>query len=1215
MKVTNFKKVNLILGWLCFLISFTVYYLTAEPTVSFWDTGEYITTSAKLQVGHPPGAPLYQMLGAIFSYVNLGFYIIIMGLLIVITSLIKKKELKQGLRIILGSIILFWFFKTPFEKEEIGFAMNLMSGFASALTIAFMYWSIVLLLKKITSKIKESLNKQFSISVAAFIGSLSFTFTDTFWFSAVEAEVYAMATLIMAVLFYLGLRWESDMDKPRGNKWLLLICFVIGLSFGVHFMGLLTIPAIVMIYYFKNQKKILQYLNIPPLIGFLSANIIGLGILMAIFKLLLPGTLKFFSAVELLFVNDFGLPFNSGTLAAFIFIGFAFYYSIYYTRKKGLVNTNTLAHCLLFIFIGFSSWLILPIRANADVVVNENDPSNARELLAYYNLEQYPKTYLFYGPLFTDQYSGLDKENPYKDDNPKYQKDSKKGKYVIVNDYKDAIQNYNSEHASILPRMWSSEHAKNYLNYTGYLDFEIKSKYRNESQLIQLVKTVKNEINNNEIDYENFHNFLKQYGQYLDVEKPSFGDNLKYLFNYQIGYMYWRYFMWNFSGRQDDIQGKMNMNGNWISGIDFIDEWHLGKDSYIGFKWKEFKFGNNIEFSLPYPAIFNGLSQKNLPDTVVNNKARNTYYMLPLLLGLIGLYFLFKTNKEYFWILLIFFVFTGIAIQVYTNVRPFEPRERDYSVVGSFYVFSMIIGLGVFYISTIPKKIRNWALAQKILDIKYIAAGSIFIWFLLCLYHAIFWWEWISSRVLWLIVLIAGAFLLATLFSKKIISKEIKNLSFILTFILCLTIGPVNLAINNWDDHDRSGRYTAYDMAVNYLKSCDENAILFTIGDNDTFPLWYAQEIEGIRTDIRVVNTSLLSTDWYINQMKRKAYDSDPIPSSLSSDKYRYGTRDYILKEETTTDTIDIDLMLDFVTRDDEEWKYGTLLKKSGYDVSGIRSQDYNANFLPTENIRIPVNIENVLKNNIVGEENRGKIEKEIFIKINSPAIYKNRLIMLDIIANNNWERPIYFSGGAFGDEDYIWMKEYLQLDGMCYKLVPIKTSIENPYELGMIDSDKMMSIVENWNWTSSKNKGVYYDVESRRNSITYRSNISRLVKQLVRENKFQDAEMLIEMCMEKLPIDEFGYYTILEPFIQSYYDLGKPEKARKLFDDIATKYQQNLYYFSKLNDTNKNRFIEEIYTDIERYKSLVDLIVINENEEFSEIKLKQFEAYIDLFM
>jgi hypothetical protein len=423
--------------------------------------------------------------------------------------------------------------------------------------------------------------------------------------------------------------------------------------------------------------------------------------------------------------------------------------------------------------------------------------------------------------------------------------------------------------------------------------------------------------------------------------------------------------------------------------------------------------------------------------------------------------------------------------------------------------------------------------------------------------------------------------------------------------------------MNNWDDHDRSGRYTAYEMAVNYLESCDKNAILFTIGDNDTFPLWYAQEIEGIRTDVRVVNTSLLSTDWYINQMKRKAYESDPIPSSLSSEKYRHGTRDYIIKEEISQDTVDVNVFLDFITQDEKEYKYGEILKRQGYDVAGLRSQDYNANFLPTENVRIPVNIDNVINNNIVSEKYSDLIEEEIFIKIKSQALYKNRLIMLDIIANNNWERPIYFTGGAFGDEDYLWMKDFLQLDGMCYKLVPIKTPIDksNPYEMGMIDSEKMISIVDKWNWGVEDTKNIYLDVESRKNSITYRSNISRLVNQLIFENKLIEAEKIIDKCMEKFPTNKFGYYTLLEPFINSYYEIKKEEKARKLFDEIAEKYQEKLFYYSGLDNSNKNKYAEEIYTDIERYRSLVDVMINFEDGEFLETRMQEFNNYLDLFL
>ena len=1074
MSEISFNKWNNILGWLCFISAVIIYGLTAEPTVSFWDSGEYILSASKLNVGHPPGAPLFQMLGAFFSIFAI-------------------------------------------EQSQIGFIMNLMSGVASAFTVLFMFWSISILLSKISSSLKSKTDNYLTILISSFIASLSFIFTDTFWFNAVETEVYAMATLIMSLLFYLGLRWEQEMHLPKGNRWLILISFVVGLSFGVHFMGLLTIPAIGLIYFFKNYKPI-------TIKKFILANVVVVGILMFVFKLLAPNVLRYFSVLEVFFVNSVGLPFNSGTVIAGILLVTFFYNLLNYTIKNNLKTLNTVSLCVLFILIGFSSWIMLPIRANSDVVINENDPADARQLLAYYNLEQYPKTHLFYGPLFTDQYSGLDEENPYKDDKPKYEKDLTQNKYVIVNNYKNASQNFNSEHASILPRMWSSEHASNYLRYTGFLDYEVKKKYRNQAEakeLIDLVNDFKTRTYQGDVDYEEHHKFLKNYGTYLDIEKPSLISNVKYLIQYQLGYMYWRYFMWNFSGRQDDIQGRMDMHGNWISGLDFIDEIHLG------------------------------LSQENLPSDVAQNKSRNKYYMIPFIIGLIGLYFLYNKDKELFWTMLVFFIFTGIAIQVYTNVRPFEPRERDYSVVGSFYVYCIWIGFGIFSI------IRS---AEHFINSKYTK---------------------------------------------------------LLTIPVFLLILPINLASSNWDDHDRSGRYTARSMAIKYLESCEPNSILFTIGDNDTFPLWYLQEIEGVRTDVRVLNTSLFNTDWYIDQMKRKAYESDPIPSSISHDKYRYGTRDYIIKEVTTLDTIDIKTFIKFVTQDDDKYKYKSLLQKQGYETNYMREQDLNANYLPSESIRIPVDKESVLKNNIVDNNLSDEIVDEIIIKIKGQALYKNRLMMLDIIAENNWERPIYFTGGSFGDDDYLWMKDYLQLEGLCYKLVPIKTTIDqtNPYEMGRVNTEKMYSMVKDWDWGTNGDMDIYFDVESRKNSITYRSNIARLINQLILENKKVKAEEITDIVIENMPVNIFGYYTLLESYIESYYKLENKEKARGLFSEIANKYKENLFYFSNLKDENKNRYAEEIYTDIERYRSLVGVIISYEEGKFLEKQMEDFNYYLELFI
>ena len=1071
MRDFNFKKWNLILGWAAFTLAFVVYAMTVEPTVSFWDTGEYILTSSKLEVGHPPGAPLFQMLGAFFS--------------------------------IFAS-----------EPAQIGLVLNMMSAAASAFTILFMFWSIVLLLKKLTSSGSESNpNAQVGILGAAFVGSLAFAFTDSFWFNAVETEVYAMATLIMAVMFYLGLRWQNEMHTPKGNRWLILISFVVGLSFGVHFMGLLTIPAIGLLYYFKNYKTI-TFKN------FIIANVAVVAILLFVFKLLAPNILRYFSALEIFFVNSVGLPFNSGSIIAFILLVLAIYLGLKYTKSKGLVKFNTGLLCVTFIVIGFTTWLMLPIRANANVPVNENNPSSARELLAYYNLEQYPKTRLFYGPQFTDQYAGLDENQPFIDDKPKYEKDLKAGKYVVVNDYVNAIQNYNGDHGSVLPRMWSTEHAVNYMRYCGFLEFSIKSEYKMQNEFRSLVDTFETSLAEGEIDYEGYHDFLRTYGRYLDIEKPSLIDNIYYLFDYQIGYMYWRYFMWNFSGRQDDIQGKMDLHGNWMTGINFIDTYLLG------------------------------ITQENLPSDVSNNKARNSYYLLPFLLGLIGLLFVFNRDKKVFWTMLVFFLFTGIAIQVYTNVRPFEPRERDYSVVGSFYVFALWIGIGVYAI-----------------------------------------YDWLST------------------YSKsKLIAPAIS--------LLCLAAVPGILISQNWDDHDRSNRRTAHAMAVNYLESCDPNAIIFTIGDNDTFPLWYAQEIEGIRTDVRVVCTSLFNVDWYIDQMKRKAYESEPIPSKLPHDKYKWGTRDYIIKEVVTKDTLDIDQFIDFVTSDDKRTKYGHVLKQQGYDTAGQRNQDLGANYAPTEHVRIPVNKENVLRNGIVPLKDAAKIVDYIDIKIEDQAIYKNRLMMLDIIAENNWERPIYFSGGAFGDDDYIWMKDYLQLDGFAYKLVPIKTPIadNNPFDMGRIDSEKMYQLVKNWKWGNSGNLDVYHDVETRRNSITYRGHIARLIETLINENELEKAEEIADLAMEKMPVDIFGYYTFLEPFIGAYYEVKAKEKARNLYKNVTLKYQESLTYYSRVSERNQSKYIQTIYSDIERYKSLVDTISLYEEEGFIKIEMEKFNGFLRLF-
>jgi len=1058
---------NRIIAGVVFSIALITFGLTVEPTASFWDAGEYIATSAKLQVGHPPGAPLFQMMGAFFALFGTG-------------------------------------------PEKIALMVNLMSVFSSAFTILFLYLTLILLLRKLPSFTKiDSISEAITFFGSASIGALAFCFSDSFWFNAVEAEVYAMATCILSALFWMALRWEKEMNSPRGDRWLLLISFVIGLSFGVHFMGLLTIPAIGMLYYFKNNEKV-------TFKGFIVANVISVAILLFIFKLLLPSTLALFGKMEVFFVNQVNLPFNSGTLITGILFILFFYYGLRFSKARNYVNLNTGILCVLFVLLGFSSWIMLPIRANANTVINENSPSDARQLLAYYNLEQYPETKLFYGPMFSDMYAGQDESEPYIDDKPKYERNDKTGRYVIVNNWENARINANGKHKGILPRLWSTEHAENYINFTQPLAFSIRPEYRGSQELRDRVAEFRQEAAEGQLSGEEYHRFYKTMARYLEIEKPTFWSNLYYFFTYQVDYMYVRYFLWNFAGRQDDVQGNYNiLHGNWISGIPFIDEIRLGNQSKIS-------------------------------EDATNNKARNTYYFLPLILGLMGVFFLYQQDKKRFWVLLLFFLFTGLALKVYLNERPFEPRERDYALVGSFYVFAIWIGLGAYYLALEIRKIWNNSLAKPL------AVG------------------------------------------------------------LCMILVPFLMAYENWDDHDRSDRYTAQSVAKSYLTSIqeDKGAMIFTIGDNDTFALWYAQDIEGYRTDVRPINTSLLATDWYIDQMKRKTYNSEPIPSQLIHSQYAYGVRDYI-KHEGAEDAPrwDIKDFINWVGSDDERTKYKSLLKRSGVDPSRYPIGTQEMIYYPTNKIRVPVNIDNVIKSGVVKEKDRDLIVPYIDIDLPESGLYKNQLMMLDILANNDWERPIYFTGGSYSDSEYMWMKEYLQLEGLVYKLVPIKTPLNpiNPYLMGRLDSDLMYNIVKQWEWGNANSPSIYHDPETRKNSISYRSNMARLAEVLIDEGKNDKAKEVLDLALEKMPIDYFGYYSLLTPFVNSYYLIGEKEQARKVFEHVASKHQSQLDYFNSLSLNHKYDLGEEILTEIERYRALVEAVLNNKDEE-------KLGEYIQLF-
>ncbi|UGU14337.1 DUF2723 domain-containing protein [Sinomicrobium kalidii] len=1068
MKSATFNRWNTALGWGVFFIALITYGLTVAPTVSFWDCGEYIASSSQLEIGHPPGAPLFQMLGAVFALFATG-------------------------------------------SEDIALTVNCISVLASAFTILFMFWSVTHLVKQMIGKHREmSTHTAIAVLGSGFTGALTFTFSDSFWFSAVEAEVYAMASLLMSLLLWLGLKWTDEINTPRGHRWLLLIALVTGMAFGLHFMGFLAIPSIILLYYFKKYRNI-------TIKNFVIAQCIAVLVLFLVYRYSLTYTLKFFSWSELFFVNTFGLPFHSGTMIAAFMLFLVFFLALRYTRRKKLYKANTIVLCLLFMCIGFSSWIMLPVRANAHTPINENDPSDARLLLAYYNREQYGNANSpLYGAMYSDRFASQDPDDPYKDDKPKYEQDKETGKYTVVNNFKNTLSNPNSKHVDIFPRMWSTEHAANYIKLSGPPDFSIKPEYANSTELKDTINRFREDYANGNINEDGYVDFLQQLSPYIDVEPPGLPDNLGFMFRYQFGYMYWRYFMWNFAGRQDDIQGEMNNHGNWISGIKSIDEQHLGP-------------------------------QDNLPSDVLNNKARNTYFFLPLILGIIGFIFQLRKDPKRFWALLVFFLFTGIAIQFYTNVRPFEPRERDYSLVGSFYIFAIWIGMGAF-----------------------------------ALYRG-----------------------LQKLPAPKIAAPAIK--------IACLLAVPAVMAYQNWDDHNRSGRYIARAMARNTLDSIQKNAdaIVFTMGENDIFGMWYTQEVEKHRTDVRVVYPGYLATDWYIDQMKRKAHKSDPIPSQLTHKQYAYGTRDIVYHQPLTDERWDIKRFMNWISND--KHTIDSLIKKQGGDPDRYPERYRNAIFYPTNKIRVPVNKQQVLQSGLVREKDEELIENHIDIDLPESGITKSQMMMLDILANNNWKRPLYFTGGSLDPANYLWLREYLQLDGMVYKLVPIKTQIpqDNPYEMGRIDTELMYDIVMKWHWGNSGSDKVYHDSIIRRKGISYRINMARLAETLLKENKKEKAKNVMDLAMEKMPLEHYGYYTFLEPFVEGYYRAGEREKARELFAGTRQKYRENLDYCLT---SEEHPFItrEDVLHDLQRYRALVNIVMENDNKNFGKQETEAFNRYLD---
>jgi hypothetical protein len=982
----TYKLINNLGGFLMFAIASVVYIMTVEPTTSFWDCGEYIATSYKLQVGHPPGAPTFQLLGRFFTLFAFG------------------------------------------NVENVALTMNVFSALSSSLSIMFLFWSITLLAKKFVIKnLQEiSLYEKICVFGAGAVGALAYTFTDSFWFSAVEGEVYALSSFATAITFWAALKWDEQADNPNSNRWMLFIAYLIGLSIGVHLLNLLALPAIAFIVYFRKYKFSWK--------GFLGAGIIGIILLVLILYVIIPGVVILAGKFEIFFINTVRLPFNSGTVIYLLLLIAALAFGLHYTMKKNKVIPNLILKSFMLLLVGYSTYFMLVIRSNADTPVNENAPTDAVSLLAYLQREQYGDTPLFYGQYYTAPVSRTEK---WGDRSPVYARDYELRKYVIIDKREGIKPVYEKDFSTVFPRMWSGNEQHHISGYEQW----------------GKVKGTKIRYNTG-MSVEN-------------IVKPTFGENLRFFFSYQIGHMYVRYFMWNFAGRQNDNQGHGNLvDGNWISGLNFIDN-RLGP-------------------------------QELLPENMKNNKARNRYYMLPFLLGLAGLAFhVMKKPKDSIVVMALFFM-TGIAIVVYLNQTPYQPRERDYAYAASFYAFAIWIGLGVLALDHLLRK-------------------------------------WLKQGVASIMIAV---------------------------FVSMIAV-PYVLAKENWDDHDRSGRYTAREIAKNYLDSCEPNAILFTNGDNDTFPLWYVQEVEGYRTDVRVVNLSLLNTDWYVNSMKKKAYDGEPVPFSLQRHQYQSGSYDVIYLDPYGKDNptpVNIQDLFNVLHKEPERLK--------------LRNQDREFDFFPSKNFRLPVDSARVVDLGVVSPEDAHLIVDNIDWRINRSAIYKNGVMLLDLLAHNNWERPIYFAITT-GDDSYFGLQDYFQLEGLAYRLVPIRTPSQQG-QTGRVHTERLYhNMVHQFGWGNLEKPEIYLDETNRRMTMNFRNNFSRLASTLLAKGDTLRAVESLDKAMEIMPEENVPYNFFILPVAENYYRAKEFEKGDQILSRFIDIQDENLRYFFAFTG-NKARLIND---------------------------------------
>lgn len=1007
----SFKKVNNIAGWGTFAIASFVYLLTIEPTVSFWDCGEFILSAWKMQVGHPPGAPFFLILARVFSLFSMG------------------------------------------DQSKAAMMINIMSALASGFTIMFLYWTITHLVRKVVAaRSSFSDGMIWPVVAAGIIGSLAYTFSDTFWFSAVEGEVYATSSLFTAIVFWAILKWEDEPEPKLSGRWIVLIAYLMGLSIGVHLLNLLVIPAIVLVFYFRR--------NTPSISGILKTLLFSFVILGILVFLLIPYTVKIAGWFELLFVNGIGLPVNTGLFFYLILLISSIILGLIYSIKKGKRILNWVLTLFAVLFLGYSSYATIMIRANASPPMNQNSPSDVFSMIYYVNREQYGSTPLIKGAYYSAPVVDVKKRNAgYMREGDRYVK------------YERNKYEYDKSFITLFPRMYSSEenHIPEY-EYWG-------------------------NIKGTKVAYNTS-------GGRREFVLPTFGENLRFFFRYQVGYMYLRYFMWNFAGRQNDIQGNGNvMHGNWISGIDGFDSSRLG-------------------------------DQDSLPEELKNNPGRNRYYFLPLIFGLMGIAWQYRSDRHGFWVVLLLFIMTGLAIVVYLNQYPLQPRERDYAYAGSFYAFTIWIGMGFYLLYELLAKI-------------------------------------VTKRV----ALVAG-------------------------FVLSFFSVPLLLASENWDDHDRSGRYTARDIGSNYLNSCDENAILFTYGDNDSFPVWYAQDVEGIRTDVRVANLSYISAGWYIDMMRQKAYLSEPMPFTLTSEKYKTGEREQLPIVPKMDRPYDIMELVKFAGLDDRQAKI---------DITG--RGDY-FNYLPTQKFIIPVDSARVLTNGTVKEYQKDRLLKEVIWNYNDRELYKNDLAVMDLIATSAWSRPIYYAT-TVPPASYRGLDEYFQMEGLAYRLVPLDSTGTRSSDVGFMDTRKMYDNVMNrFKWGNASDPAVYLDENNRRMFSNFRRLFGMLATGLALEGDTLRALEVINRSIEVIPPEkiEHDYYSL--GIVEALFMCGRQQEAMETAEAVIKLSKEYLDYIIQLDYLRRYDLEYVTGINMQALIRLYNMAISTGNKELEQLVGNNLDKY-----